>query len=216
MHKHAWHIEGQRTLTPKRMACWLVVNSMSRFTVSLASGSFSSEAFYKSDDSCCLVLRQSPSKIMNSWRHCCSYICSHFELFRVCGIRSHFSEAVSHQYVLNEICLLGFSILLTVIILVNTEAFNKGDLALLDSRSNNRIVSSLSEHPSGSPHELNITKYHFLWVDSLLFKYTVWGVHVYLNVTQCRKRIMKHRFDLRGGESNMQSKAMASNFVDRD
>lgn len=59
------------------------------------------------------------------WRQCCSYICRSFELFWVCGIRIHFTEAVSHQYVLNEICLLGFSIPLTVVILVNTKAFNK-------------------------------------------------------------------------------------------
>lgn len=46
---------------------------------------------------------------------------------------------------LNEICLLGFSILLTVIIHVNTEAFNKDALTPSGSRSNNRIVSSESE-----------------------------------------------------------------------
>ena len=98
---------------------------------------------------------QGPSKIMNTWRQRRSFVCSRFELFLVCGFRSHFTEAVSHQCALNEICLLGFSILLTVIILVNTEAFNKGVLPLVDSRSNNRIVSSLSEHTAALLRRLN-------------------------------------------------------------
>lgn len=67
---------------------------------------------------------------------------------------------------LNEIYLLGFSILLTVIILVNTEAFNKGALPLPDSRSNNRLVSSLTEHTAGSLRKLN----HFFRVDAAAFE----------------------------------------------
>lgn len=62
------------------------------------------------------------------------YFASALKCFRVCGIRSHFTEAVSHQSVLNEICLC-FSILLTVIILVNTRAFNKGAWPLPDSNN---------------------------------------------------------------------------------
>lgn len=57
---------------------------------------------------------------------------------------------------LNEISLLGFSILLTVIILVNTEAFNKGALPLPDNRGNNRIVSTHSEYIAGSLLKLNM------------------------------------------------------------
>lgn len=60
--------------------------------------------------------------------------------------RIRLTEAVSHQRLLNEICLLGFLIVLTVIILVNSEAFNKGALPHLDSRSNKGIASSLSKH----------------------------------------------------------------------
>lgn len=58
--------------------------------------------------------------------------------------------AVSHRCVLNEICILWFSLLFMIMILVSTETFNKGVLPRLDSRSNNRIVSSLSEHTAGS------------------------------------------------------------------
>lgn len=84
----------------------------------------------------CLLPCQGPSNIMNVWRQCCGYIWSLFERFGVCrGIRLHSSKAVSHRQCLqNEICLLGFLIPLAVIVLVNSDAFNKGALAFPDSR----------------------------------------------------------------------------------
>lgn len=75
----------------------------------------------------------------------------------MCGIRIHFGKPVSHQCVLNEICLHGFSILLTVIILVNTGAFNKGALPLPDSSNNKRVLSSLSEHTASMLCKWNIS-----------------------------------------------------------
>lgn len=163
----------------------------------------------------CLLRCQSPLKITNTRRQCCSYIFNPFELLGVRGIRSHFTEAVSHQCVLNEICLLGFSILLTVIILVSTEAFNKGALPSLDCWSNNRIASSLSEHSARSPHKLNMIV--FLCLIQPLLKGMVWVFHFCLNHILYRKERKKKNMDLTWrGKSHVQCKAMASNCVDSD
>lgn len=64
--------------------------------------------------------------------------------------RIRLTEAVSHQRFLNEICLRGFFIVLTVIILVNSEPFNKEALPHLDNRSNKSTASSFSKHIAGS------------------------------------------------------------------
>lgn len=136
----------------------------------------------------CLLRCQSPLKITNTRRQCCSYIFIPFELLGVHGIRSHFTETVSHQCVLNEICLLGFSILLTVIILVSTEAFNKGALPSLACWSNNGIASSLSQHSARSPRKLNMSQFSLRLIQPLL-KHMVWVFHFCLNrIVYCKER----------------------------
>lgn len=149
-----------RLLDNKNYALLLNLHFLSRFTVSilLAPGSFLIQSLMQSWwQLFCLPPCQGPSKIMNMWRQCCGYIWSHFERFGVRGMRLHFAEAVSHQCLPNEICLLGFLIPLAVITLVNSDAFNKRALALLDSGGIKSIVSCLwEEHSAGLQSKLNV------------------------------------------------------------
>lgn len=163
----------------------------------------------------CLLWCQSPLKITNTQRQCCSYIFIPFELLGVRGIRSHFTEAVSHQCVLNEICLLGFSILLTVIILVSTEAFNKGALPSLNFWSNNRIASSLSEHSARLPRKLNMIQF-FLCLIQPLLKRMAWVFLFCLNHILYRKERKKNMDLTWRGKSHVQCNVVACNCVDSD
>lgn len=158
----------------------------------------------------CLLPCQDPSNIMNVWRQCCGYIWSLFERFGVCGgIRLHSGEAVSHRQCLqNEICLLDFLIPLAVIVLVNSDAFNKGALAFPDSRPSRVSCRSFEEeHRSGLAVQMKCVI--FGTSETLIPGF----FHVEWISGSSSER---HGFDPQWGKSHVRCKVMAANCADSD